>query len=191
MTSITLQMLPVLEMTDEQFFNFCQLNPDYRLERTATGELIIMPPTGSESGNRNFNLIVQLGIWLEQDGTGIGFDSSTGFKLPNGAQRSPDAAWIKLERWHQLTLEQKTRFAPICPDFVVEIASPSDSLTLLKDKMQEYMENGSSLGWLIDRQNRLVYIYSPHVAVECLDNPATVSGEPLLLQFNLKMQNIF
>jgi len=191
MTLTLLQMQPVLEMTDEQFFNLCQLNPDYRLELTATGELLIMSPTGSESGNRNAKLTQQLGNWSDQDGTGIDFDSSTGFKLPNGAQRSPDAAWLKLTRWNQLTPDEQTRFAPICPDFVVEIASPSDSVPFLQAKMQEYIENGASLGWLIDRQNRLVYIYRPQTVVECLENPVTVSGDPILPQFTLIMQKIW
>jgi Uma2 family endonuclease len=186
-----LQLSPVIDMTDEQFFQFCQLNRDYRFERTAKGELIIMSPTGSETGNRNFNLSVQLGIWVEKDGTGIGFDSSTGFKLPNGADRSPDAAWIKLEKWNAIPQEQRVKFAPICPDFVVEIRSPSDKLQSLQDKLQEYIDNGAALGLLIDQKNRKVYIYRPQAAVECLDNPDTVSGEPVLPGFTLKMQNIW
>ena len=188
---LVLQMRPAFEMTDDQFFDFCQLNRDYRIERSANGELIIMSPTGSETGNRNFNLIVQLGIWVEQDKTGIGFDSSAGFKLPNGATVSPDAAWIKLERWNSIPLEERKKLAPVCPDFVVEIRSASDNLRPLQDKMQEYLDNGASLGLLIDRKTQKVYVYAPEKEVQCLDNPETVSGEPVLPGFRLKMASIW
>ncbi|MGH2414831.1 MAG: Uma2 family endonuclease, partial [Microcystaceae cyanobacterium] len=153
--------------------------------------LLIMPPTGTESGGRNFNLTVQLGKWVEQNGTGLGFDSSTGFILPNGATRSPDASWIKLERWNALSAKDQQKFAPICPEFVVELRSLSDSLQVLKDKMQEYIDNGVLLGWLIDRQQRQVYIYRPQMTVECLNNPATVSGEPILPGFVLDLSKIW
>ena len=188
---LKLQMSPAIDMTDEQFFAFCQQNRDYRIERNATGEITIMPPTGSETGNRNFDLIVQLGIWTRQNGTGIGFDSSAGFTLPNGAMKSSDAAWIKLEKWHTLTPEQQQKFAPICPDFIIELRSPSDNLQPLKDKLQEYIDNGVSLGWLIDRKNRKVYIYRPNSEVECLDNPATLSGESILPDFVLQLSTIW
>jgi Uma2 family endonuclease len=188
---LKLQMSPAIDMTDEQFFAFCQQNRDYRIERNATGEITIMPPTGSETGNRNFDLIVQLGIWTRQNGTGIGFDSSAGFTLPNGAMKSSDAAWIKLKKWHTLTPEQQQKFAPICPDFIIELRSPSDNLQPLKDKLQEYIDNGVSLGWLIDRKNRKVYIYRPNSEVECLDNPATLSGESILPEFVLQLSTIW
>ncbi|EAZ92274.1 Uma2 family endonuclease [Crocosphaera chwakensis] len=188
---LVLQLSPAIAITDEQFFSLCQLNRDYRLERNAKGELIIMPPTGSETGNRNFKLIQQLANWIDEDGTGIGFDSSTGFKLPNGADRSPDAAWMTLEKWNSLTEEQKSRFAPVCPDFIVEIRSPSDQLQSLQDKLQEYIDNGVKLGWLIDRKNRQVYIYRPQTEVECLENPTTVSGDPILSGFQLQMDKIW
>lgn len=188
---LKLQMSPAIDMTDEQFFAFCQQNRDYRIERNATGEITIMPPTGSETGNRNFDLIVQLGIWTRQNGTGIGFDSSAGFTLPNGAMKSSDAAWIKLEKWQTLTREQQQKFAPICPDFIIELRSPSDNLQPLKDKLQEYIDNGVSLGWLIDRKNRKVYIYRPNSEVECLDNPATLSGESILPEFVLQLSTIW
>jgi len=188
---LKLQMSPAIDMTDEQFFAFCQQNRDYRIERNATGEITIMPPTGSETGNRNFDLIVQLGIWTRQNGTGIGFDSSAGFTLPNGAMKSSDAAWIKLEKWHSLTPEQQQKFAPIGPDFIIELRSPSDNLQPLKDKLQEYIDNGVSLGWLIDRKNRKVYIYSPNSEAECLDNPATLSGESILPDFVLQLLTIW
>jgi Uma2 family endonuclease len=178
-------------MTDDQFFEFCQINRELRIERIAKGELIIMPPTGTGTGGRNFKLTLQLGIWVEQDGAGIGFDSSTGFKLPNGAERSPDAAWVKLERWNALSEEQQEKFAPICPDFVVELKSPTDSLKVLQNKMQEYIDNGALLGWLIDPKQRRVYIYRPQNPVECLENPLVISGDPLLPGFVLDLGKIW
>ena len=188
---LVLQIHPAIELTDEQFFELCQINRGLRIERTAKGELIIIPPTGTGTGGRNFKLTVQLGIWVEQDGTGIGFDSSTGFKLPNGAERSPDASWVKLERWNALSEEQQEKFAPICPDFVVELRSPTDSLKVLQDKMQEYIDNGALLGWLIDRKQRQVYIYRPQQPVECLENPENVSGDPVLTGFVLNLSKIW
>ncbi|MEH2062986.1 MAG: Uma2 family endonuclease [Nostoc sp.] len=179
-----------IDLTDEQFFQMCQKNRDYRFERTASGELLIMPPTGSDTGNRNFDMVVELGIWNKQTKLGKGFDSSTGFTLPNGAERSPDASWVKIERWNALTPEQQEKFAPICPDFVVELRSLSDSLKDLQEKMQEYIENGAQLGWLIDRKNKRVEIYRPGKDVEILDNPATLSEENVLPRFVLDLQQI-
>jgi Uma2 family endonuclease len=189
---LVLQIPSSMQMTDEQFFEFCLANRDLRIERNKFGELVIMPPTGSETGNREGNIFGQLWVWSEQDGTGITFSSSTGFKLSTGAERSPDASWIKLERWNSLSPEQQQKFAPICPDFVVELKSPSDNLQTLKEKMEEYMkEPGIQLGWLIDRKHRQVYIYRPGLSEECLDNPATVSGESLLPGFILNMSKVW
>ncbi len=189
---IVLQMLPELQMTDEQFFEFCQINRDLRIERNKFGEISIMSPTGSETGNREVNIIGQLWAWSEKDGTGLAFSSSTGFKLSTGAERSPDACWIRLERWNALSAEQQQKFAPICPDFVVELRSPSDNLKPLQEKMAEYMsEPGIQLGWLIDRKNRKVYIYRPGLPEECLDNPATVSADPVLPGFILNMSKVW
>jgi Uma2 family endonuclease len=188
---LLVRLHPVVNMTDAQFFDFCQLNRELRIERTATGDLIIMPPTGSATGGRNFKLTQQLANWTDQDGTGIGFDSSTGFTLPNGAKRSPDAAWIKLDRWNQLTEEEQERFALISPDFVVELRSPSDSLTDLQAKMQEYIENGVQLGWLIDRPQRQVFIYRANASVEQLDNPDNLNGELVLPGFVLDLSKIW
>lgn len=188
---LELQMSPVWEMSADEFFDFCQLNSHLRIERTATGKLVIMSPTGSETGNRNFKLIQQLANWTDKDGGGIGFDSSAGFILPNGATRSPDASWIRLTRWNSLSAEQKTKFAPICPDFVVELRSPSDNLQVLQDKMQEYIDNGASLGWLIDRTTHQVYIYTSDNEVRCLDNPKTISGEPVLSGLVLDLAKIW
>ena len=189
---LVLQIPSSMQMTDEQFFEFCQVNRDLRIERNKFGELLIMPLTGSETGNRAGNILGQLWVWSEQDGIGITFSSSTGFKLSTGAERSPDASWIKLERWNALSAEQQEKFAPICPDFVVELKSPSDNLQTLKEKMEEYMnEPGIQLGWLIDRKQRKVYIYRPGLPEECLDNPASVSGESILPGFILNMSKVW
>jgi Uma2 family endonuclease len=192
LSPLVLQIPSSMQMTDEQFFDFCQMNRDLRIERNKFGELVIMPPTGSEAGNRAGNISGQLWVWSEQDGTGITFSSSTGFKLSTGAERSPDASWIKLERWNALSPEQQRKFAPICPDFVVELKSPSDNLQTLKEKMEEYMdEPGIQLGWLIDRKQRKVYIYRPGLPEECLDNPASVSDELVLPGFILNMSKVW
>ncbi|MCF2146699.1 Uma2 family endonuclease [Desmonostoc muscorum LEGE 12446] len=189
---LVLQIPSSMQITDEQFFEFCLANRDLRIERNKFGELVIMPPTGSETGNREINISGQLWVWSEQDGTGITFSSSTGFKLSTGAERSPDASWIKLERWNSLSPEQQQKFAPICPDFVVELKSPSDNLQTLKEKMEEYMnEPGIQLGWLIDRKQRKVYIYRPGLSEECLDNPASVSGDRILPGFILNMSKVW
>jgi len=190
-TPLTVNFPSLVQMTNEQFYEFCRANGDLRIERTANGEVIIMPPAFSDTGNRNFNIAAQLGYWTEQDGTGIGFDSSTGFTLPNGAMRSPDASWIELERWNLLTDAQKASFAPICPSFVIELRSSSDRLIKLQEKMQEYIDNGASLGWLIDRQNRKVYIYRANRELEVLENPEAVTGNPELPGFILRMSKIW
>ncbi len=178
-------------MTTEQFYEFCQLNRDLRIERTANGEVIVMPPAFSDTGNRNLKIGQQVGYWADRDGTGEAFDSSAGFTLPNGAIRAPDTSWIKLERWNALTEQQKASFAPICPDFVIELRSKSDTLKSLQAKMQEYIANGALLGWLIDRQNRKVYIYRPNQEAEILDNPESVSGDRILPGFMLQMAKIW
>ena len=173
-------------VTPEQFEEICiKYGELLRLELTSTGELIVMPGTGSKTGVRNANLTIQLGVWAIKDGSGISFDSSSTFALPNGAHRSPDASWVNSERWDGLTERQQEGFAPICPDFVVELRSPTDRLTQLRAKMVEYLENGASLGWLIDPFDRRVYVYKPDHEVVSLENPETVSGEPLLPGFTL------
>jgi Uma2 family endonuclease len=188
---LVVRLPPSIEMDSDRFFEFCQFNRDLRLERTATGEIIIMPPTGGETGKRNFNLTAEIGIWTKQDGTGIGFDSSTGFTLGNGAVRSPDVAWIKKERWEALDAEKKRKFPPICPDFVIELKSATDSLKTLQEKMQEYIDNGVLLGFLLDSERKQVYIYRSNREVERLDNPETLSGEPVLKGFTLELKQIW
>ncbi|BAZ05320.1 Uma2 family endonuclease [Calothrix sp. NIES-3974] len=189
--AIVLKFHPVITMTDEQLFDFCQLNRDFRIERQETGEIVIMSPTGSETDERNFDLIGQLWLWTKQDGTGVGFGSSGGFTLPSGAVRSPDAAWIKKTDWEAIPLEKRKKFAPICPEFVVELRSESDSLKELKAKMEEYIKNGTKLGWLIDRVQRKVYIYRSDSAVEELDNPTSLSGENVLPGFVLDLSGVW
>jgi Uma2 family endonuclease len=179
------------EQADEQFFELCQVNRDLRIERNVSGEIIFMSPTGAETGNRNFKLIQQLANWADIDGTGIGFDSSTGFTLPNGAKRSPDASWIKLSRWQCLSLDQQAKFAPICPDFVIELMSPSDNLSITQAKMQEYQENGTRLGWLINRKDQQVEIYRIGKPLEILQAPSNLSGEEVLPEFILSMESIW
>ncbi|MBD2389741.1 Uma2 family endonuclease [Aphanizomenon flos-aquae NRERC-008] len=191
MNALTVSLKSVIDMTDDQFFQLCQNNRELRFERNANGELIIMSPAGGETGNRNGRLNQQLFNWTDADGTGIAFDSSTGFKLPNGADRSPDASWIKLERWDALTDEEKRKFPPICPDFVIELLSPSDSLKTTQEKMKEYIDNGVRLGILINRKSRQVEIYRPGKEVEVLDSPATVLGEDVLKGFVLNLAMIW
>ncbi len=189
---VILQLPSSYKMTDEQFFEFCQVNRDYRIERNKFGEISIMSPTGGKTGNRGGNIFGQLWVWAQNDGTGLTFDSSTGFILSTGAERSPDASWMKLERWDNFNDEQQEKFLPICPDFVVELRSASDNLKPLQEKMEEYMqEDGIKLGWLIDRKNRKVYIYRPGMSVECLDNPDTISGESILPGFVLNMSLVW
>lgn len=180
-----------LKMTDEQFFQLCQDNQDLRFERNQWGDLIIMPPAGGETGNRNIEIAYQLQAWNRKHNLGIAFDSSTGFKLPNGAERSPDAAWIPLEKWNSLNAQERQQFPPLSPDFVIELLSPSDTLKATQEKMQEYLANGTSLGWLINRKSRQVEIYRQGQEVEVLDNPETLSGEDVLKGFVLYLEHIW
>jgi Uma2 family endonuclease len=172
-------------VTAEQFEELCAEYTELRLELTSTGELIVMPGTGAQTGRRNANLTRQLDIWAENDGSGVSFDSSTMFALPNNARRSPDVSWVRREKWDSLSERQKDSFAPICPDFVIELRSGTDRLRTLFNKMSEYISNGASLGWLIDPSTRTVYVYRPDNEVVVLENPERVSGEPLLPGFEL------
>jgi Uma2 family endonuclease len=194
METLTLNIPPAVNLTDEQFYQLCIANEPCQLELTQTGELIIMPPTGGESGIINANLSTDLGLWNRQTKLGKVFDSSTEFKLPSGAYRCPDAAWVKLARWDALSKEEKKRFPPLCPDFVVELRSETDSLEKLRIKMREYQNNGVLLGWLIDPQTPLVEIYRYGKDVEVLnfdfDNPPKLSGEDILPGFILNLQII-
>ncbi|HIK12323.1 MAG TPA: Uma2 family endonuclease [Oscillatoriaceae cyanobacterium M33_DOE_052] len=180
-----------LTVTHEQFVELAQANRDIQLERTATGTLIIMPPTGGETSLRNAEISGQLWLWNRDNKLGVTFDSSTGFHLPNGSTRSPDAAWVSQERWNALTPEQKETFAPLCPDFVVELRSKNDTKEKLRDKMKEYRANGARLGWSIDPQTQQVEIYRPDREVEILDKPASLSGEDVLPGFVLDLTEVW
>lgn len=184
-------MRPAVELTDDQYFALCGINRDLRLERSAEGDLIIIPPTGAETGNRNFEITAQVRNWAKIDGRGVGFDSSTGFKLPNGADRSPDAGWVLRARLAELTAEQKRKFLPLAPDFAIELKSPTDRLEDLLAKMDEYRECGVRLGWLINPETKRVHIYRPGREVEILENPLEISGEPELPGFVLDLKEIW
>ena len=185
------ELIGVTHMTLEQFEEVCRKYRKLRLELTSSGELIAMPPTGSLTGVHNSNLMYQLEVWARQAQTGVCLGNTTGFVLPNNAIRSPDASWIRREKWYGLTEQQKERFCPFCADFVAELRSPTDRLPPLLRKMEEYMANGASLGWLIDPSTRRVYVYRPHEEVVVLENPQTVSGEPLLAGFTLNVSELW
>ncbi len=187
----TITIPPTFKLTHEQFQEIAIANRDLRLERTATGELIIMPPTGSDTGKCNQDISGQLWLWNRKTKLGVVFDSSSGFRLPNGAERSPDASWIKLEKWEALAPNERAGFAPICPDFMVELRSKSDRLEHLREKMQEYIANGASLGWLIDRINRKVEIYRQEREVEILEHPTAINGEVELNGFTLDLTEVW
>jgi Uma2 family endonuclease len=178
-------------LSDEQFLQLCQENPDLRIEMNAGGELVIMPPTGMKTGVRNSTLTFLLTGWSREDGSGITFDSSTMFTLPNGAKRSPDASWTRHERWEALSKEQQEGIGPFCPDFVIELRSPSDRLPVLQEKMQEYIDNGARLGWLIDPIDKRVYVYHSGQPVEQLNDPETLSGDSVLPGFLLPVRELW
>lgn len=182
---------PAIELDDEQFFQFCQINRDLQIERTAEGDILIMALEGGSSGYGGTQLVLLFGQWAESDGTGRVFGSSTGFILPNGATRSPDISWVRNERLRTLTDKQWKRFLPLCPDFVLELRSPSDSLRRLERKMEEYRLNGAQLGWLLDPMGKQVQVYRPGMEVEVLSNPAELSGEPVLRGFVLEVPKIW
>ncbi|MEG3987958.1 Uma2 family endonuclease [Microcoleus sp. S28C3] len=189
MTTVTLN-LDTVELTDEQFYRLCQMNRDWQFERTAKGEIIIMSPVGGVSGNREAYLITELGLWNRQTQLGIVFSSSTIFRLPNNGDRSPDAAWVSLERWSALTTEEQEKFPPICPDFVIELRSRPDPLQPLQEKMQEYLNSGLRLGWLINPLDEQVEIYRPSREVEIVQFPVSLSGEDVLPGFVLNLPMI-
>ncbi|WP_088889842.1 Uma2 family endonuclease [Leptolyngbya ohadii] len=188
MDSLTVHLPASAPLTDDQFYDLCRANPDLRIERNANGELVFMSPTGGETGKRNAKLTARFVIWSEQANLGEVFDSSTCFKLPNGAERSPDVAWVRQDRWDALTPEQKEKFPPIAPDFVLELMSPSDTLEATQAKMREYIENGVKLGWLVNRRDRQVEIYRAGQAVETLQAPGRLSGETILSNFTLNLE---
>jgi len=185
------ELIGVTHMTPEQFEQVCEQHRKLRLELTSSGELIVMPPTSPLTGMRNADLIYQLKAWARKDATGVSFDNTAGFILPNNAIRSPDASWVRSEKWDSLSQQQKDRFGQFCPDFVAELRSGTDRLPVLLRKLEEYMANGASLGWLIDPSTRRVYVYRPNQEVVVLDNPESVSGERLLPGFSLQMAELW
>ncbi|MBD2360728.1 Uma2 family endonuclease [Anabaena minutissima FACHB-250] len=191
MATITINLNNVVRLSEDQFYQLCRDNPDIKFERNANGELIVMPPTGGETGKSNAKLTTRFVLWNEQTQLGEVFDSSTCFQLPNGANRSPDVSWIEISRWNALSLEQREKFPPIAPDFVLELMSPSDSLSETQAKMQEYMNAGVKLGWLIDRKTRRVEIYRQGQPKEVLESPTNLSGEDILIGFTLDLQIIW
>jgi Uma2 family endonuclease len=188
---LVLRTSPALEMDNAQFFEFCQINRDLRIERTAEGDLIIMPPAGGSSSHGNIELAYLFQAWARRDGTGRAFDSSGGFNLPNGATRSPDVSWVSNQQIERLTDEEFEKFLPLCPDFVLELRSPSDPLRVVKDQMEEYMANGARLGWLLDPGRKQVHVYRPGQTPETLDHPSQISGEPVLKGFVLDVPQIW
>jgi Uma2 family endonuclease len=185
MDSYAIDLSNVIKFSDEQFYQLCRNNPDLKFERNALGDLIIMPPTGGDTGKCNFEIITDFGVWNRRTRLGVCFDSSTCFKLPNGADRSPDVAWVSQDRWDNLTPQEQAKFPPIAPDFVLELMSPTDTLKATQAKMQEYIANGVRLGWLIDREHQTVEIYRPGQPVEVLNNPIAISNPDILLGFTL------
>ena len=191
LNSLVLHWPPSITLKNDQFFDFCQVNKELRIELTAQGDCEIMAPTGGSTSWRNSRLITQLSVWADLEGSGVVFDSSGGFVLPNGAIRSPDVSWVKRTRLLTLTEIQKQRFLPLCPDFVIELRSPSDSMKNLQDKMQEYSENGASLGWLIDPEAQQVLVFQPKTAILRLDKPQFLLADNLLTGFSLDMQKLW
>lgn len=187
MTTV-LNLNPITRLTTEEFYEICQVNQDIQLERSRNGELIIMSPVGGESGKKEANLIFDVSLWNHQTGLGVVFSSSTVFSLPNGGDRSPDVAWVALERWQALSQEEKQKFPPLCPDFVIELRSKGDRLKPLQTKMLEYLDCGLRLGWLINPQQQEVEIYKPQQTVQKLTIPALLSGEDILPGFSLKIE---
>jgi Uma2 family endonuclease len=191
MSNVTVLNVPsTLKITENSFYDLCRVNPELRLERTATGALIIMPPIGGEGSRREADITTELNLWNRQTQLGVVFSPSAGFRLPNGADRSPDAAWVTTERWEALTPQQRSKFPPLAPDFVIELRSASDGLRPLQEKMQEYQANGVRLGWLINPQAQQVEIYRLGQAVEVLNAPHTLSGEAVLPGFILDLSHL-
>lgn len=188
---IPAHLIGLTQVTHREFERLCREYPELRLELTSSGELIVMPPTGALIGKRCSNLNYQLAAWIKREGTGIGFGANAGFTLPNGAIRSSDASWMTGEKWDSLSDFQKERFSEICPDFVVELRSRTDSLGTLIEKMEEYIANGATLGWLIDPQKRRVYVFKANEEMVMLENPTVVSGDPLLPGFELQTEEIW
>lgn len=190
-TEVAVKLPEWVNLSENDFFELCRLNRDLRIERNATGEILVMSPTGGETGSRSSEINMQLRLWAKRNGTGVAFDSSTGFKLPDGAERSPDAAWVLRTRLARLSAEEKQKFLPLCPDFVIELRSPADSLGRLQSKMEEYIGNGAELGWLIDPSTRRVHIYRDNREPDVLEHLDSISADPVLPGFVLDLNEIW
>ena len=188
---VTLRLEPVLHLSDNQLLELCQLNRDLRIERTSQGDLVIMTPAGAGSGRRNSEILFQLEAWAKEDGTGVIFSASAGFLLPSGAMRAPDAAWVQRSRLAGLSREDKEKFLPLCPDFVLELRSPTDRVPALEEKLAEYQDNGARLGWLIDPFEKTVHTYRPGTEPEILEEPPLLSADPVLPGFKLRLAEIW
>lgn len=191
MTQSILKMPATAPLTSDQFYDLCRANPDWKLERTVDGNIVIMAPTGGETGARNASLVIRLGLWNEQTQLGIVFDSSTGFHLPNGANRSPDVAWVKRERWNSLTSQQREKFPPLAPDFVIELMSPTDNLSDVQAKMEEYLENGVQLGWLFNRKMKQAEIYETGQPKQVFQSPKQLQNDAILPGFILRLNDFW
>lgn len=189
--AVALRLPPGVRLSDDQLLDLCRLNKELRIERTSEGDLVIMTPAGAGSSQRNADLIYQLKKWSREDGTGVVFDSSAGFLLPNGAMRAPDAAWVRRSRVSGLSRDEKEKFLRLCPDFVVEVRSPSDTLSTQQEKLEEYIENGALLGFLLDPIGKTVYVYRPGRPPEVLEQPRAVSADPVLPGFSLQLEEIW
>jgi len=188
---LVLRLEPVLHLSDDQLLALCEINHELWIERNARGELLLMPPAGSETGQEEGEITRQLGNWAKRDGSGVAFGPSAGFRLPNTAVRAADAAWVRRSRWEAVPPEERKKFAPLCPDFVIELRSPSDRLRDLQDKMDEWIANGARLGWLLDPEPRHVYVYRSGESIEHLDDPPTLSGDPLMPGFVLDLREVW
>jgi Uma2 family endonuclease len=176
-------------LSDDEFFDLCQMN-ELRMERLKDGTIIIMEPTGSETGSFNGDVYYEVSTWNKHTHNGKTFDSSSGFTMPDTSVKSPDSTWIAKDRWQELAADLRKKFAPIAPDFVIEIRSETDSLVVLQAKMHEYIQNGVRLGWLMDRKNRITYIYRLDGSGDTLSFDDTLSGEDVLVGFRLKIADI-
>lgn len=190
LSPLIVRLRPFVELSDDDFFELCQENRDLRLERSAQGEVLIMPPTGGKTGSQNLRLAGQLDAWVERTGAGVGFDSSTGFRLPNGAVRSPDLAWVSSQRWDALDERERERFVPLAPDFVLELRSGSDRLDVLQAKLEEYRQAGVRLGWLVDPIENRVHVYTPE-SIQFHDRPDRLGADPVMPGFELDLTAIW
>jgi len=188
---MSLEVGKALRLTDDELFELCARNSELRIERTAQGDLIVMTPAAPESSHRSLAIAAALYEWARRDGSGLAFDSSGGFILPNGAMRSPDASWVRRDRLAGLSAETKKRFLPLCPDFVVEIRSASDSLADQQAKLEEYRESGARLGWLVDPEVRRIHVHRPGEPVAILENPRSIAGDPELPGFTLDLDPVW